>query len=90
MDVIGKDGKPVEDTADSNTLWSIEVTFNYANEVRLHKVVNVTNADLTKFRNYIFSHGLMYWIDPGHWVLVPPSWINTIDVFKQKGKHNNY
>jgi len=90
MDVLDSNGKPIPDFAKPETLWSIEVLFLYNNEMKLHKIVNVTNSDLMKFRTYVFSHGLMYPIDPGHWLLVPPFTITSIDVFKQNKRFTDF
>lgn len=75
--------KNVNDRADPGTLWKIEILFRYDNEVKKHALINVSNKELKQFRGDIFFNGLMYPIDPGHWVLIAPFEILTIDVFKQ-------
>lgn len=75
--------KGIADKTAPGTLWKIEITFRHGVETKQHALINVSNAELKKFREDIFFNGMMYPIDPGHWILISPFEIITIDVWKQ-------
>jgi hypothetical protein len=72
---LGKKGK----------LWNIEVLFNRKNVAEVCRVSlrNRTDAELMQFRKEIFSHGIMYALDPGHWLIVSPWDLVELNVWRQ-------
>jgi len=73
---LGKAGK----------LSTVEIRYYHVdtNQVCLHRLHNFTSQNIMDMRNAIFTAGLMLSIDPGHQVIIPPSDIRTVDVYRQK------
>lgn len=66
-------------------LWRIEVIFKKnAGETGRHTLDNQTGAELMNFRAQIFTCGLLFPIDPGHWKVISPWDLLEIDVWRQK------
>jgi hypothetical protein len=67
-------------------LWRIEVLCKRPvdQDVKRISLDNQTNAELMNFRGQIFTHGIMYALDPGHWVIIPPWDLVEFNVWRQK------
>lgn len=74
---------------EKNTLSTIEIIFQHDKEVKRRELKNNTWADLMKLRDNIFRVGMMYnpGDEPGHYIIVSPFCIISIDVWVQDGFH---
>lgn len=66
-------------------LWRMEILFeeHHQNQVCRYFIDNKTGTEIIEFREKMFSIGLMVMADPGHWVLIPPSAVIQVDIWKQ-------
>jgi len=90
--IVEKAGKKflVESKVEKNALWSIEVVFSHGAETKIHRLRNLETKQLMDFRADVFAVGLMYPVDPGHWVICNPVNIISIDVYKQNARFADY
>lgn len=68
-------------------LYSIEILFcqyNSRSVYRKHTIRNLTAQELMKWRENVFSSGLLLPVDPNHWTVIRPGDILSIDVWRQK------
>lgn len=68
-------------------LYSIEILFcqyNSKSVYRKHTIRNLTAGELMKWRENVFSSGLLLPVDPNHWTVIRPGDILSIDVWRQK------
>ena len=71
---LGKSGK----------LWRIVVLHRYdTNSTGTIELVNQTGREVMTFRENIFKVGVLRVLDPGHWLIVPPFDIISIEVWRQ-------
>lgn len=64
-------------------LWRVEITYHVDSEVRLHRIGDMYDREMRVFREAIFKAGLMIWIDPGHYYVVPPFDLNGVHCYRQ-------
>lgn len=66
-------------------LWRITVRFttDYSNETKIWELANQYGHEVNFFRHRVFEIGLKFYIDPGHWVVVPPFQLREIHVYRQ-------
>jgi len=79
---------PVEPGEDQKeqALWSVEILFRDAaaqHKTNRYGINNMSSANLMKLRTHLFTIGLMLPIDPGHWKLIAPFDLLSVDVYKQ-------
>lgn len=73
---LGKEGK----------LWRLEFTYRTdVNSVSRHILTNQTGEEIMKIRETMFSHGFLMPIEPGHWRIIQPRNILTVDLWRQSG-----
>jgi hypothetical protein len=71
---LGKQGK----------LWRLEFCYRIdLNSVAQHKMTNLTGQELMSARETMFSHGFLMPIEPGHWRIIQPKDIISVDVWRQ-------
>lgn len=64
-------------------LYRIEVLCKFGNEEKRHELSNQMDGELFRFRQQIFSAGIMLPVDPNRWVIIHPMDIKEITVYKQ-------
>lgn len=64
-------------------LRTIEVLYKQENAVRMRRLINQNLTELFRFREAVFSVGLMVPVDPNKWIIVSPWDIISIDVYRQ-------
>jgi len=80
----------VDQVIEKNALWSIEIIFSHNAETKVHRIRNVETKTLMQFRADIFAVGMMFPVDPGHWIIVHPNNIVSIDVYKQSKRFKEF
>lgn len=70
---LGKAGK----------LWAMEIIYTLEGETKQVRKRNMTVEELMKFRETMFRYGMTHPVEPGHWKIVCPMDINSVDVYKQ-------
>ena len=66
-------------------LYSIEVVYRWGSEEKIERRRNLTEAELGKFRRNVLIGGMAFMVEPGHWKVVCPIDILTIDMYQQNG-----
>lgn len=64
-------------------LWTIEVIYNKDGTSRILRKRNMTDVELMKFRQSMFSFGFTMPVEQGHWSIICPLDIVSVDLFKQ-------
>lgn len=64
-------------------LWTVEVVYTLDSNTKVVRKRNMTSDELMKFRESMFRFGFTVPVEPGHWKVVPPFDIQTVDMFKQ-------
>ncbi len=70
---LGKAGK----------LWAMEIVYSLEGVTKQVRKRNMTAEELMKFRETMFRYGLTHSVEPGHWKIVCPMDIFSVDVYKQ-------
>lgn len=65
-------------------LWRCVVYYYVGAEVKSSYIDNLTTAEMREFRAGVFSIGYMLPVEPGHYVIIPPSDLGQIHVYRQK------
>lgn len=65
-------------------LWRAVVYYYVGNEVKNVYMDNMTTGEMREFRANLFSIGYMLPVEPGHYVVIPPSDLGQIHIYKQK------
>lgn len=69
-------------------LWRLQFTYKGdANSVYMHTLTNQTGEEVMKMRETMFSHGFLMPVrdEPGHWRIIQPKNILTVDLWRQEG-----
>jgi len=66
-------------------LYCIETIYRCGPEEKVDRRRNVTEEELAKFRRNVFLGGLSFMVAPGHWKIVCPIDILTMDIHEQSG-----
>lgn len=64
-------------------LWSIEIIYSLEGVTKQVRKRNLPVEELMKFRETMFRYGLTHPVEPGHWKIVCPVDIFSVDVYKQ-------
>jgi len=66
-------------------LYSIETIYRWGAEEKVDRRRNVTEEELSKLRRNIFLGGLVFMVEPGHWKVICPIDILSMDIHQQSG-----
>lgn len=70
----------------AGNLWRLQFAYrSEANSVGLHTLSNQTGEEIMKIRETMFSHGFLMPVkdEPGHWRIIQPKDILTVDLWRQ-------
>lgn len=70
-------------------LWRIEVLYRLGNETKRATIDNRLGEEVMRFREKVFSVGLMLPVEPGRWRVIHPTDVLTIDLWRQKKYFEN-
>lgn len=70
---LGREGK----------LWAVEVVYSLAGATEIVRKRNQTGKEVMQFRQDIFRVGFLHTVGPGHWKVIPPMDIVSVDLYKQ-------
>jgi hypothetical protein len=75
------------DLGESGQLWALEFTFTLHGLPEVHRRLlrNLTAPRLKAYRTKMFIEGLTLKKEPGHWIVVCPMDIISVDVYQQFG-----
>lgn len=75
------------DLGEAGKLWSLEFTFTLNGLPKVHRRLlrNLTEAKLAATRAKMFIEGLTLRKEPGHWVIICPMDIISVDAYQQFG-----
>lgn len=65
-------------------LFTVQITYEYKKEIKLHKMYNQTSQDVQKIREALFLSGLAILMNAGHWTIIPPGYLIEIEIFLQR------
>lgn len=64
-------------------LWRVKVLCKSGNATIWRGKENMYSHEVMDMREGIFKSGFMIWMDPGHWLVIPPFDILEVHVYKQ-------
>lgn len=65
-------------------LWTLEFCYRAElNSVARHVMRNQTGEEIMKARETMFSHGFLMPVEPGHWAIIQPKDIVSVDLYRQ-------
>lgn len=72
------------DDGKKGKLWKIEVLAAQGIETRRYARCNLYSSEIMEMRKQFFTVGILMPVDPGHWIVIIPSDILQIDIWRQK------
>jgi hypothetical protein len=65
-------------------LWTIQFSYRCElNSIGTHTMRNQTGDEIMKARETMFTHGFLLPVDMGHWRIIQPKDILTVDLWRQ-------
>lgn len=74
----------LRDLGKEKKLWTLEVFGKIGAEQRRWFIPNLTGERLKKARDDMFRIGITFNVDPGHYRVMHPADIETIDIYRQE------
>jgi hypothetical protein len=66
-------------------LYSIEIVYRWGAEEKIERRKNLTEEEMGKFRRNVLVGGMAFMVERGHWKVVCPIDILSIDIHEQSG-----